>query len=86
MCLCLPYILLFLVFQGVGGTDDDEVGDLIQHMQTALNKDDTGTYLHLSYHSIYNSYVPSFKQHLNIMRSTYELLTSDFVELEMTLP
>ncbi len=30
-----------------------------------------------------NSYVPSFQQHLNIMRSTYKLLTSDFVELEM---
>ncbi len=30
------------MFEGVGGTDDDEVGDLIQHMQTALNKDDTG--------------------------------------------
>ncbi len=25
------------------------------------------------------------QQHLNIMQSTYELLTSDFVELEMTL-
>ncbi len=31
-----------------------------------------------------SSYVPSFQQHLNIMRSTYEMLTSDFVELEMT--
>ncbi len=30
-----------------------------------------------------DSYVPSFQQHLNIMRSTYELLTSDFVEIEM---
>ncbi len=30
-----------------------------------------------------NSYIPSFQQHLNIMRSTYELLTSDFVEIEM---
>ncbi len=32
----------------------------------------------------YNS-ITIIQQHLNIMRSTYELLTSDFVELEMTL-
>ena len=31
-----------------------------------------------------NSYVPSFQQHLNIMRSTYKLLISDFVELKVT--
>ena len=31
-----------------------------------------------------NSYVPSFQQHLNIMRSTNKMLTSDFVELEVT--
>ncbi len=28
-----------------------------------------------------HSYVPSFQHHLNIMQSTYELQTSDFVEL-----
>ncbi len=32
--------------------------------------------------STQNSYIPSFQQHLNIMRSTYELLTSDIVEIE----
>ena len=31
-----------------------------------------------------NSYVPSFQKHMNIMRSTYEMLTSNFVELKMT--
>ncbi len=32
-----------------------------------------------------DSYIPSFQQDLNtsIMRSTYELLTTDFVEIEM---
>ena len=29
-----------------------------------------------------NSYVPSFQQHLNIIRSTCKLQTSDFVELQ----
>ncbi len=31
---------------------------------------------------IYYSYVPSFPQHVDIMRSIYELQASDFVELE----
>ena len=29
-----------------------------------------------------NYYIPSFQQHLNIMQSTYKLLTSDFVDLK----
>ncbi len=38
----------------------------------------------MSLWKIYNSFVPSFQQHLNIMRSTRELLTSEtnFVELQ----
>ena len=34
---------------GGDGTGDDEVGDLIQHMQTALNKEDTSNYLYYLY-------------------------------------
>ena len=39
--------------------------------------------LEVQFHKgILDSYVPSFQQHLNIMRSTYKLQTSDFVELK----
>ncbi len=31
-----------------------------------------------------HSYIPSFQQHLNIMQSTYELLISDIVKLEVS--
>ena len=30
---------------GAEGTGEDDVGDLIQHMQTALNKEDTSKYI-----------------------------------------
>ncbi len=33
-------------------------------------------------YDIGNSHIPSFKQQLNIIWSIYELLTSDFVEIE----
>ena len=33
---------------GAEGTGEDDVGDLIQHMQTALNKEDTSTYIFMS--------------------------------------